>query len=133
MQWERNTYSLALTHLFCLCGVFFSKTWQEFAVPGALHCATPLWLHWSHFQLQTDLGATTEPAGRALLGAWSGLQTVMTQATKMRGRSVCFLQAGTTSLSILPQNKRVPHEEAAVASSCYKHFERACLFRHVRV
>lgn len=42
---------------FLLPLVFFSKTWQGFALPGALHCAAPLWLHWSHFQLQTDLGA----------------------------------------------------------------------------
>jgi len=56
MQWERNIYSFVLTHFFCLC--FFSgKTWQGIPLPGALHCATPLWLHWSHFQLQTDLRA----------------------------------------------------------------------------
>lgn len=37
--------------------VFSSKTWQGFALPGALHCASPLWLRQFHFQLQTVLGA----------------------------------------------------------------------------
>lgn len=64
MKWKRNTYSFALTHFFWLWA-FFSKTWQVFALPGAHQCATPLWLHWSHFQLETDL--------RALLNQWEEL------------------------------------------------------------
>lgn len=103
---------ILLLWLISFAFAFFSKSWQGFALPGALHCVTVLRLPWSCFQLQTGL--------RALLNWWEELcwgygQTVMTQATKMHGKNTYFLQTDTTFLSTLPWNDFVPHEEAAVA------------------
>lgn len=122
MQWERDTYSFAFTHFSCFW-VFLSNPWQEFVLPGALHCVTPSLVAVVPLPATNRLGGIVESRGRALLGAWSGLQTVTTQAIKMHDRATDFLQAGATFLRFLPPNNFVPREETAVASSCYKHLE----------
>lgn len=128
MQWKRNTYFLLWLIAFGF-GVFFSNTWQGFALPGAHPSVTAR----MPFPATNRREGTAKPMGRALLGVWSGLQTVMTQAIGMYGSSMYFLQAGATFLSVLPQNDFLRHEEAAVASSCYKHFERPHLFTHMKL
>lgn len=113
-------------------GVFFSKTWQGFALPGAHHCATPLWLHWSHFQLQTDL--------RALLSQWEVLCWGYGQGCRWWWprqlectEAACIFYKQEPLFWVFCHKTTVQHEEAAVASSCYKHFERAHLFTHIKL